>query len=1007
MRPDVVRQKTFGSSFLDVPLGISIAITDPLGRFQACNLAYCNMLGYTQAELQCMDWLSVTHPDDQERNRELIDKLLKREISNFDIEKRYRTKTGETVWCHVHLSVTDENSESPGCLLGVAEDITEKRAARLQLHKNQLLLKMAGRAARLGGWTFDSSSQHLHWSDEICEMHGYPPGYRPTLAQGISHYVLEYQEMVQQLVGQCLLDGKPFDFEAELMRVNGTRLWVRAIGECIRDKNDNIVGLQGAFQDITGQRQHEDERYALATKLSATLEHMSDAFFTLDRQWIITYANDEMCRSVERARGQLVNQRIWDLFPSARDSNFYRCYLAAMDTNETSTTIEYFAPLKKWFEVRAHPISDGVAVYFQDITQKRKDEAQLQLLKTCMERMNDIIVITEAEATDGVGRRVIYVNEAFERTTGYRADEIVGNSPRILQGPRTSQEVRDRICTKLKAWQPIREEILNYTKSGEELWLELDIVPVANGQGWFTHWIAIERNVTERKRAAEAMREQAALLDKAQDAIWVIDLTARITYWNLSAERIHGWSASEVLGTKVQDLLFTDADAFNQRLRAVLDRGEWVGEIEHRTRDGTTLQVVSRLTLVRDEFDQPRSILAINTDITQQKQLEKQFLRAQRMESIGTLAGGIAHDLNNILAPILLSINMLKDAIPDPDDQSLLHTIEVSARRGADLVRQVLSFARGVEGKREQVNVAHVLDELDRILKKTIPRNIGIQCTLTEGIWQLQADSTQLQQILMNLCVNARDAMPTGGRIRISAENIQFDEQYVAMNIDARVGPYVKLVVEDDGDGIDPAILNRVFDPFFTTKPLGEGTGLGLATCLAIVKSHGGFIRLNSEVGKGTCFRIYLPADTGTTCHQDPGVPKALPCGSGEVILVVDDEAAILQVTRLTLEAHGYQVEVATNGADAVAVFAQNVDRIDLVLTDMMMPVMDGPATIQALRRLRPSVPIIAASGVTHNDQRSRSASAGVWHFMPKPYTADVLLRKLAEVLTKDRARVD
>lgn len=620
--------------------------------------------------------------------------------------------------------------------------------------------------------------------------------------------------------------------------------------------------------------------------------------------------------------------------------------------------------------------------------------------------MNDIIVITEAEATDGVGRRVIYVNEAFERTTGYQADEIVGNSPRILQGPRTSQEVRDRICTKLKAWQPIREEILNYTKSGEELWLELDIVPVANGQGWFTHWIAIERNVTERKRAAEAMREQAALLDKAQDAIWVIDLTARITYWNLSAERIHGWSASEVLGTKVQDLLFTDADAFNQRLRAVLDRGEWVGEIEHRTRDGTTLQVVSRLTLVRDEFDQPRSILAINTDITQQKQLEKQFLRAQRMESIGTLAGGIAHDLNNILAPILLSINMLKDAIPDPDDQSLLHTIEVSARRGADLVRQVLSFARGVEGKREQVNVAHVLDELDRILKKTIPRNIGIQCTLTEGIWQLQADSTQLQQVLMNLCVNARDAMPTGGRIRISAENIQFDEQYVAMNIDARVGPYVKLVVEDDGDGIDPAIVNRVFDPFFTTKPLGEGTGLGLATCLAIVKSHGGFIRLNSEVGKGTCFRIYLPADTGTTCHQDPGVPKALPCGSGEVILVVDDEAAILQVTRLTLEAHGYQVEVATNGADAVAVFAQNVDRIDLVLTDMMMPVMDGPATIQALRRLRPGVPIIAASGVTHNDQRSRSAGAGVFHFLPKPYTADVLLRKLAEVLI-NRARVD
>jgi CheY-like chemotaxis protein len=305
------------------------------------------------------------------------------------------------------------------------------------------------------------------------------------------------------------------------------------------------------------------------------------------------------------------------------------------------------------------------------------------------------------------------------------------------------------------------------------------------------------------------------------------------------------------------------------------------------------------------------------------------------------------------------------------------------------------------------VNVAQVLDELQHILSKTIPRNIGIQCTLTEGIWRLQADPTQLQQVLMNLCVNARDAMPTGGRIRISAENIQLDEHYVAMNIDARVGPYVKLVVEDDGDGIDPAILDRVFDPFFTTKPLGEGTGLGLATTLAIVKSHGGFIRLNSEVGKGTRFRIYLPANTSTTWQREQNVSEELPRGSGEVILVVDDEAAILEVTRLTLEEYGYQVEVATNGAEAVAVFAQNLNRIDLVLTDMMMPVMDGPATIQAVCRLRPGVPIIAASGVSQNNQIARSVGAGVQHFLSKPYTADVLLRKLAEVLARDSAPIN
>lgn len=1002
MKKDVVHSDLFSSCLLDAPLGIAIAITDPLGYFQACNPAYCDMLGYTRAELLGMDWGAVTHHEDRARNRELRDQLLRREISNFEMEKRYTTKTGETVWGHVRLSITGENSDCPGYLLSATEDITEQRAARLQLQKNQLLLKMAGRAARLGGWTFDTATQHLQWSDEICKLYGYPMGFQPTLALAIEHYLPEYLPMVQRQVDRCLTEGKPFDFEAELLKVNGTRLWVRAIGECIRDTSDDIIGIQGALQDITVQRQHEDERHALATRLSATLEHMSDAFFTMDRDWVITYANDEMCRSVERAREEFVNGCIWDVFPGVRYSGFHRCYLKAIDTNVTATVVDYFEPLQKWFEVRAHPITDGLAVYFQDVTQKRKDEAQLQLLKTCMERMNDIIVITEAEVTPGVGRKVIYVNEAFERTTGYRANEIVGKTPRILQGPQTSNETRTRIGAQLNAWQPVREEVLNYTKTGEELWLELDIVPVANGQGWFTHWIAIERNVTERKRAAEALIEQAALLDKAQDAIWVIDLNARITYWNRSAERIHGWLAGEVLGANVRNLVFKDESRFEQCLQAVLENSEWVGEIEHKTRDGAALQVISRLTLVRDESNQPRSILAINTDITQQKLLEQQFFRSQRMESIGTLAGGIAHDLNNILAPILLSINMLKDAIPDPDDQSLLHTIEVSAKRGADLVKQVLSFARGVEGKRDQVNLVHALSELQHILSETIPRNIGIQCELTEGVWRLQADRTQLQQVLMNLCVNARDAMATGGRIRISAQNIYLDEHYAAMNLEARVGPYIKLVVEDDGEGIDPAILDRVFDPFFTTKPTGEGTGLGLATTLAIVKSHGGFIQLKSEVGKGTSFQIYLPADTTKTDLGEPDLPQELPYGNGELILVVDDEAAICQVTRMTLEAYGYQVQVAANGADAVAVFAQNVDRIDLVLTDMMMPVMDGPATIQALRRLRPGVPIIAASGATQNNQVVRSEGAGARHFLSKPYTTDVLLRKLAEVLAGD-----
>ncbi|MBT9463264.1 PAS domain S-box protein [Hydrogenophaga sp.] len=998
--------------------------------------------------------------------------------------------------------------------------------AEEQLHRNQLLLKMAGRAARLGGWTFAVESQTLVWSDEICEIHDRPAGYLPALDEGIGYYLPEYRGMITRTVERCLSEGTPFDFEAELTTATQRRIWVRAVGEAVRDTSGQIIGFQGALQDITGLRLHELERHALATKLSATLQNMSDAFFTLNRNWHITFVNEEMTRTVNRRREDLLHKCLWDVFPGTENSLFHRSFQRAVETGKVATEVGFYEPLGKWFELRSHPTDDGVAVYFQDVTQKRRDDEQLRLLQACVERMNDIIVVTEAEAVGGLWPRVLYVNKAFERHTGYRPHEIIGKTPRILQGPRTQRDVLDRIRASLKRWEPVREEILNYTKNGEEIWLELDIVPVADAAGQYTHWISIERNITERKRAAEALRqkdnllkvggrvgkvggwtavpsvnavewsdeiylmldwprtspptlgeflsifssesrasfraaldtcvargtsfdrefqittcagepkwvrvaaepalaeggqvnsvhgalqdttsmkqveerlvEQAALLDKAQDAIWVLNLDGTVAFWNRSAERIYGWTAEEVRHRAARELLFNNPNVYDRCRQTVMEEGEWVGEIEHKTQDGNHILLVSRWTLVRDEAGQPRSILAINTDVTHQKLLEQQFLRAQRMESIGTLAGGIAHDLNNVLAPIMMSIELLKDSLPNPDDQAVLKTIEVSARRGADMIKQVLSFARGVEGKRHEVRIRDVLGDLDQILRETISKNISIVSTVAPDLWQVQADPTQLQQVLMNLFVNARDSMPNGGRIAISAENMTVDAHYAAMNIESRVGAYVKIEVEDNGAGIPPAIQDRVFDPFFTTKPVGEGTGLGLATTLAIVKSHGGFVRLYSEVDKGTRFRIYLPADPDAVSTQSGDAKPSVPRGNGELIMVVDDEAAIRQVTRQTLEAYGYRVIVASNGAEAVALYAQDIQGIDLVLTDMMMPVMDGPATIQALRQINPLVKLIGASGISQNGKVARASGSGLKHFLPKPYTAEVMLRLIDTVL--------
>jgi nitrogen-specific signal transduction histidine kinase/ActR/RegA family two-component response regulator len=395
------------------------------------------------------------------------------------------------------------------------------------------------------------------------------------------------------------------------------------------------------------------------------------------------------------------------------------------------------------------------------------------------------------------------------------------------------------------------------------------------------------------------------------------------------------------------------------------------------------------------------------SDQTERKRLEAQFLRAQRMEGIGTLAGGIAHDLNNVLAPILMSIELLKLDLRDkPQMLKTLETIEGSARRGADLVRQVLTFARGLDGQRVAVNVRHLLNDLQQIIRETFPRNIDIKVAggPPSDLWPIAGDPTQLHQVLLNLAVNARDAMPRGGSLAFTAENITIDQQYAATSRDVTAGPYVVLKVADTGVGIPPEIRDRIFEPFFTTKEVGKGTGLGLSTAHAIVKSHGGFVTVYSETGRGTTFKVYLPADPAL--RSRPSAPEVvdLPRGRGELVLVVDDESSIRDITQRTLEAFGYHVLTASDGAEAVAVFAQHRERIALVLTDMLMPVMDGPAVIMALTRMQPSVRIIAASGLNANDNLAKAVNAGVKDFLPKPYAADTLLRLFREVLDRPPA---
>jgi PAS domain S-box-containing protein len=505
-------------------------------------------------------------------------------------------------------------------------------------------------------------------------------------------------------------------------------------------------------------------------------------------------------------------------------------------------------------------------------------------------------------------------------------------------------------------------------------------------------------DITEELLAEQRLREQADLLDKAQDAIIVRDLDHRITYWNKSAERLYGWTAAEAVGRPADQLLHQGVRSFSDAIRHVLEHGEWTSEMAKKTRDGRNIVVQSRWTLVRDAAGRPKSVLVIDTDVTERRKLESQFLRSQRMESIGTLAGGIAHDLNNVLAPILMSVALLREKFTDEESASILDMLQQSAQRGASMVRQVLTFARGVEGQRVPVQPRDLLADIEKICRDTFAKNLVIRLEVAPDTRPVLGDPTQLHQVLLNLCVNARDAMPLGGVLTLGVENLAPEPRAAALPAEAGPGPYVRIRVSDTGDGIPAEIHERVFEPFFTTKEVGQGTGLGLSTVLAIVKSHGGLVQFQSEPGRGTTFEILLPTTgEGAAAPEEP--PLELPRGHGELILVVDDEASVRNLTGQTLEAFGYRVIKAVDGAEAVSLFVQRRQEIALVLTDMLMPVMDGPATVHALLRLEPRLKIIAASGLGADANATKVLSMGVKHFLPKPSSAEMLLTTIRQVL--------
>lgn len=772
---------------------------------------------------------------------------------------------------------------------------------------------------------------------------------------------------------------------------------------------DSLADLLLAYFE---RRRDREVLAASEARLRAVIESEPECVKVISPDGRVLEMNPAGLRMVDAEdRAEVVGRPVIDLVHPADRDRFLALHQHAGEGHTVEGQFR-FVSLKgteRWMESHATPLRspdgtvEAVLSITRDITERRAAEERLRASE---ERFRVLARVTNDAIWDWDLRTdALWWNEGFETLFDFRRDEV---EPTIEAWySRLHPEDRERVVAHIhraiagegSGWS---DQYRVLRKDGSHAWVLDRGHVLRDAAGRPVRMVGGMTDLTERKRLTERLAEQAALLDAAYEAIYVLDLDDRIVYWNRGAARTYGWAAEEALGRRSTDLLHLEPAHLEQARQALPSRGEWQGEMRQRTTDGREITVEVRLTLVRDAEGRPKSILAINSDVTEKKKIEAQLLRAQRLESVGTLAGGIAHDLNNVLTPVLMAVALLQEKVVDPDARGLLDTLEQSAQRGADLIRQMLSFTRGMEGQRVPVQLVHLVRDLEKIVADTFPKNIRFAVCREGDVWPVVGDPTQLYQVMMNLCVNARDAMPEGGALTVSLGNVTLDEVYAGMNPDSRPGPYVTLEVEDTGHGIPLEHQDRIFDPFFTTKEIGRGTGLGLSTVLAIVKSHGGFVHVYSEPGHGARFKVYLPAETTAEAAERAAVDRSgLPRGHGELILVVDDDDAVREVCCKTLERYGYRVLVASNGAEAVSTYAARRGEIALVLTDMAMPIMDGAATIVALRAIDPHVRVVASSGHPANGGVSKALGAGVQHFVPKPYTAATLLRAIREALDR------
>ncbi len=740
---------------------------------------------------------------------------------------------------------------------------------------------MAGRVAQVGGWVADLSEGRVHWSDEVCRIHGVPPGTSVSIEEGIRYYAPEWRPMIREHFRKCVEEGEPYDLELEILTEAGDRTWVRSIGRPVIGEDGTVERVEGAFQDISPQKEAQVRVQRLETRLTRTLESISDAFFTLDREWRFTYVNAEAERVLERSREELLGRVVWDEFPAAVDRRFHEAYHRAMEHDVSVRFEEYYPPLECWFRVHAYPSEEGLAVYFQDVTSRRKAERALQeseeRFRQLAEHIESVFWIAAPD-----GETLEYVSPAYTDIWGEPPDVLYEDSSRWLE--RVHPEDRERV-----------ERALARRPSGE--------------------YAVVYR-----------------VVDPDGEIRWMWD----------------------------------------------------------------------RAFPIRSEKGEVRRIVGVAEEITEQKELEEQLRQAQKIEAIGRLAGGVAHDFNNLLTVIQGHSQIVRDelATDSPLRQDIDRVLQ-GVRRAARLTEQLLAFSRRQVLKEEVLDLRRVVSELEPMLRRLIPERIELAFDVPHEAHPVEADPHRLQQVILNLAVNASDAIEGRGAVRFAVDtNVMSPSDAEERSWEIEPGSYARITVEDTGAGMTEDVRRQAFDPFFTTKPEGKGTGLGLSMVYGIVKQSRGHIMVETEPGRGTAFQVLLPlvenypSEIDAPVAPEAGVQDEGRGQRGASVLLVEDDETVRSVARRILERDGYRVIGAGNGREALEIIQSGEHDIDVIVSDIIMPELGGAEFVDRLESVRPDLEVVLMSGYSEDELtprvRERAREVLGKPFLPEELTSAV-----------------